>query len=491
MAFAAGIVTSKHNLSTTGSGVHSTTQTQICIFCHSPHSGMGGTLWNRLPPDVDPATYTLYNSSNTLSPAAKAGKINSASRSMLCMTCHGGTVEEIGAHVVNKAGDPMTMVDTNGTWTTSGVLWDGKSPVNHPIGFSYSLAQSQDSANLRPIAQVNATLGGSGSIFFSSNATGTIYQDSMECATCHMVHDPANSAFLRIDNTGNALCLACHITTSHPIPVEAKTCTNCHNPHGQIARGAKRNPPPPFSNITTSTSGTLKFAFTTTDPATGANSALLRAFTYLRNATKPPPMERFFTRADYIFAPSSSADGSYTITGVPSGSYFIRINQRADAAQQTSNGALGPPSLGDLTWMQTAPITISTGQTLDLGTLNAYPFASAPITITGTVRSLNGVPLAGRYVRAQTEPCMNDGWNDKINQCGPDKNLALQPTDANGKYTILLRDPGAYYIYTSPCISAESYDYSGNVCSYTAAPTNPVAVKLRETKTVDLNVRVY
>jgi predicted CXXCH cytochrome family protein len=208
-AYAASIVASKHNLSTTGTGVHSTTQTNICLFCHAAHMGMGGSLWNRLAPVTDPATYTLYTSSETLTPAAKAGLISGTSSSIFCMSCHGGTLADIGARVYNNGGNAMTMVDTNGTWTKSGVLWDGRSPANHPIGFSYSLAQSQNAANLRTIDVVNTTFGGSP--FYSSSATGTSYTDSMECETCHVVHDPANTPFLRINNTANALCLSCHV----------------------------------------------------------------------------------------------------------------------------------------------------------------------------------------------------------------------------------------------------------------------------------------
>lgn len=209
-AYAASIVDSKHNLSTTGTGVHSTTQTNLCLFCHASHTPAPfGPLWNRLPPMTDPATYTLYNSSETLTPAAKAGLVGGTSFSILCMSCHGGTLADIGARVYNNGGNAMTMVDTNGTWTNSGVLWDGRSPVNHPIGFSYSLAQAQNAANLRTIDVVNTTFGGSP--FYSSTATGTLYPDSMECETCHAVHDPANTPFLRISNTANALCLSCHI----------------------------------------------------------------------------------------------------------------------------------------------------------------------------------------------------------------------------------------------------------------------------------------
>jgi hypothetical protein len=230
--------------------------------------------------------------------------------------------------------------------------------------------------------------------------------------------------------------------------------------------------------------GTLKFTLKTKDPATGVESYVGRAFTYLHNSTKPPPMEKFFSKADQILW-GSFLNGSYNITGIPEGTYYIRINQRM-TLPQTSAGSLGPPQPGDLTWMQTAPVNIVAGQALDLGTLYAYPFGAAPITISGIVRNSAGAPLAGRYVRAQTTPCYDDGYDNNINQCGPVKDLALQPTDANGKYTLLLKDPGSYYIYTSPCITADYNQYTGNKCGYSAAASNPVMVKIRDTKTVDL-----
>jgi hypothetical protein len=196
-------------------------------------------------------------------------------------------------------------------------------------------------------------------------------------------------------------------------------------------------------------------------------------------------MEKFFSKADQILW-GSLGTGSYS-TSVPEGTYYIRINQRM-TLPKTSAGSLGPPQAGDLTWMQTAPVTIVAGQTLNLGTLYAIPFGPAPITITGTVKNQNGAPLAGRYVRAQTAPCLDDGSPgvNNVNQCGPVKDLALQPTDVNGKYTLVLRDPGTYYIYTSPCLTVDHDDYTGNRCNYSPASINPVMVKIRDVKTVDL-----
>ena len=54
-----------HNLSATGTGSVTTTggQTEVCVFCHTPHGATtfpGAPLWNRSVND----TYTPYTSSS-------------------------------------------------------------------------------------------------------------------------------------------------------------------------------------------------------------------------------------------------------------------------------------------------------------------------------------------------------------------------------------------------------------------------------------------
>ena len=44
----------------------------------------------------------------------------------------------------------------------------------------------------------------------------------------------------------------------------------------------------------------LKYTFKSKDPATGVVTNLSYGFLYLRDATKPPPMEKYFSKADYI-----------------------------------------------------------------------------------------------------------------------------------------------------------------------------------------------
>lgn len=235
-------------------------------------------------------------------------------------------------------------------------------------------------------------------------------------------------------------------------------------------------------------SGTLQVSFVYKDPATGAAQNLTYGYIYLRNAANPAPMEKFFSKADYILGgpAANSNNGNYTVT-VPAGNYYVRLTQR----KVTGGPArpYGPPEAGDFTWFQTTPVTITAGATLNLGTVYANPFGSA-ITITGTVKNTSGTPLAGRFVRAQTVPCYTDGYNGNVNNCGPVKLMALQPTDANGKYTLQLRDPGAYYLYTfsswdttanynAPAISGTAYP------TYTGAPQT-LTVKSGDNITADI-----
>jgi len=234
--------------------------------------------------------------------------------------------------------------------------------------------------------------------------------------------------------------------------------------------------------------GTLRVTFKYKDPATGVEQNLNSGFIYLRDAAKPPPMEKFFSKAGFILGPANLWNGKYSYN-IPAGQYYIRILQRKLVAGTPR--PYGPPEAGDLTWFQTTPITITANATLDLGTKYALPFSSSQVTITGTVKSSSGTPLEGRYVRAQTEPCVvplnctDTGCEQYGNECGPTKFPAQQTTDADGKYTLLLADSGTYYIYTSPCLMAGHNQNDQTRCWYTAAPA-AVTVITGDMVTVDI-----
>jgi hypothetical protein len=222
---------------------------------------------------------------------------------------------------------------------------------------------------------------------------------------------------------------------------------------------------------------TLKFQYVN---SSGVATPLSAAYVYLHIASAMPPMEKYFSEAEYIFGPS---DSTGTITAsVPAGSYYVRVTRRNTTG--TPN-PLGPPQNGDYTWFDSASVTIINNATTSLGTLNSTFFGSA-ITIAGTVTNAStGAAMSGIYVRAQTVPCITGSSTTYPNYCGQEKYPALAPTDANGHYTIRLRTPGTYYLYESSCIGDTYQDYSGNPCMGTASTSSPVTVQAGASITVN------
>ncbi|MBI5441519.1 MAG: carboxypeptidase regulatory-like domain-containing protein [Deltaproteobacteria bacterium] len=231
-------------------------------------------------------------------------------------------------------------------------------------------------------------------------------------------------------------------------------------------------------------SGTLKYTFKYKNPDTGVEETLLRSWAYVRSASRPPPMEKYLSKPDYVLS-GTQADGSCSIV-LPEGTYWVRILQRKNRTD--SSAYKGPPEEGDYTWIKTVPIMITTNGVVDLGTIYAAPFAYLPITVSGTVRDIYGRPLAGQYVRAQTEPCIEGDEVIYPNQCGPVKDLAMQRTDANGQYTLTLRDPGTYYIYaTARLIAGTSAGYnSAGIGAPGPVLLRPVTVRRGDKVTVDV-----
>ncbi|HJV36505.1 carboxypeptidase-like regulatory domain-containing protein [Geomonas sp.] len=246
-------------------------------------------------------------------------------------------------------------------------------------------------------------------------------------------------------------------------------------------------------NMAEAANGTLTFTYKYQDPATGAISPVSAAFVYLHSSAKPPPMEKYFAMADQILW-GSYGNGNYQVS-IPEGTWYVRINQRLDPTKRNSLGSKGPPRTGDFSWISGVPITIKAGQTVPLGTIYATPFNGASTTLTGTVKNASGAPLSGYYVRVQTEPCVfntncsNDAayCEEFTNQCGPAKYMSLA-TDATGAFSVKLRDPGTYYVYTSNCFPDGNPGCSGYcapACVGYAYPT-PITVQRGDTKTVNI-----
>jgi predicted CXXCH cytochrome family protein len=235
LAFAAhaGVATTKHNLSVSGPGtLKAASETQICIFCHAPHNNApSAPLWNRRTPG---STYTPYGSSTALgNPGQPTGA------SMMCLSCHDGTIA-LG-DVLTRA-TPITLSGGVTTMPSGASRLATDLSDDHPVSFVFSASLAAARGEL-----VNpATL------------TGRVRLDAsgqLQCTACHDPHDDSNGKFLVMSNQAAALCQTCHVrtywsTSDHrnstatwngvapdPWPrsawttVSANACLNCHRPH--------------------------------------------------------------------------------------------------------------------------------------------------------------------------------------------------------------------------------------------------------------------
>jgi predicted CXXCH cytochrome family protein len=236
------IVGSMHDFSSTSAthGPKAATFTQICYFCHAPHqNGLGGAqapLWNHTLSSV--GTYGVYSSPSfdalgtgiTDLGGAAAG---SAAVSNLCLSCHDGTVgiNNLYNNVydpVAKSVHPIAMNncgDTGSTYSDSTGACAGPSFIavgstsssnglrdDHPINFVYDTTLAGKSASLVVPGSAPSNLGGAARHGVTyQGAFLPLFNDTMQCATCHDVHDnTTHSTFLRIGEDGSAICLACH-----------------------------------------------------------------------------------------------------------------------------------------------------------------------------------------------------------------------------------------------------------------------------------------
>lgn len=188
-----GDVLGSHNL---GPGGQSPVQGGLsapCLYCHAPHSGVGGNtpLWNQTLTTQTYTTYqsTTYHESGTPRPVL-------GSDSNLCLSCHDGSVapgQTVAYGKFAMAGS-MKSPDTFGTDLSS----------SHPFSLVLPL---KDSANLV------ASLSNQGVTADPSNAVKLI-KGNIECTTCHNPHveatDRMTGNFLVRDGSNGQLCLACH-----------------------------------------------------------------------------------------------------------------------------------------------------------------------------------------------------------------------------------------------------------------------------------------
>ena len=236
---------SKHDLSAGGGSqigaAPGNTQTEICVFCHTPHGAdttAAAPLWNKTLPA--PTSYTRYSTLNTSSMDALEAPVGSVS--LACLSCHDGT--QAMDVMINVPGSGM------GTGTGTGGFEMSGTPVpnlgtdlsnDHPVSMQYAaggpLASDTDGPYAGTLgdpdffAPVKATINtqpvwwvddqaGVGTINVRDKTDMQLFtrdeasvaggkQPFVECASCHDPHS-SNPTFLRIPNDGSDVCLSCH-----------------------------------------------------------------------------------------------------------------------------------------------------------------------------------------------------------------------------------------------------------------------------------------
>lgn len=199
----AGISTTKHNLSSTGTGTFKATDTtEICVFCHTPHGAnttANTPLWNRNLSAV--VGYGVYANTNSLdsAPAEVAG---GSSTTNLCLSCHDGT---IALNSLLNFPNPSTSITmAAGVTVLTGSANLGSNLTNdHPVNMLYDAAL---------VTADTTTSGGVAGLKDPTLLTGVkLFSNKVQCASCHDPHTSAVPTFLRVTMSASALCTSCHI----------------------------------------------------------------------------------------------------------------------------------------------------------------------------------------------------------------------------------------------------------------------------------------
>jgi hypothetical protein len=185
-------ITNKHNLSSTSSNtVRASTDTRICVFCHTPHGASAqSALWNRKNPTT--VSFNLYNDiAGTLNiddpaivPLSQYDKNlstypNGATR--MCLSCHDG---------VSAVGEVLTGLEnfTSKIAMTYNTLGDapGSAGVvsldtSHPVSFIYSTAVK---------SAINSAEGVLDDVNYKLPTVVPLDSfERMQCTTCHDPHE--------------------------------------------------------------------------------------------------------------------------------------------------------------------------------------------------------------------------------------------------------------------------------------------------------------
>ena len=173
----AGIANSKHNMSSSGNqNTRSTNQNDLCVFCHTPHGASttmtAAPLWNRSTNQSNWTVSAAYTSSTMNGTAT--GAYNSNAISLACLSCHDG---DVGGE---------TLLNGPGSGTANSVNW-----VNSSFATVANLNDAAGLQNDHPIGVAMPNAVDTGLYTTIQNTNLTTYGGTVQCSTCHDVHNPA------------------------------------------------------------------------------------------------------------------------------------------------------------------------------------------------------------------------------------------------------------------------------------------------------------
>jgi predicted CXXCH cytochrome family protein len=257
-----GINHTVHDLTDPGNAQYAANPTdavggRICIYCHTPHNairlsdtngGQPGTngqasdwftylpLWNHQLTTNAGAYAGYYNGPGAPDAAASphgsqaillgalsvAGSLQPGSTSLLCLSCHDGSIS-VNAYGTGPNGG---QVAPDGSYSSGGITLTGTAYAigqsgnlqnHHPIGFDYDAVQSMDTeirASSTDMSDYNGNIMTiADHLYGPSGLVGSCNSGlCMECGTCHSVHNKSNTGerLLWRSDVNSQLCLTCH-----------------------------------------------------------------------------------------------------------------------------------------------------------------------------------------------------------------------------------------------------------------------------------------
>lgn len=214
-ASALSIKNSKHDLSSGSSAAIKGDTDQICVYCHTPHNATQDIpLWNRENPTA--SNFTLYSSAGMQNTSFKTG-FTTDSISLFCMSCHDATTALGAASVHNNPADKpagiavaavANKVDGSGVLTGSATDADLGTDLSndHPVNFLVTSLADPNIGAVTGSTMKTAEVTNPFPLFKSGRGATTL-----ECGSCHAVHDNTDAPFLRTTMAGSKLCLGCHV----------------------------------------------------------------------------------------------------------------------------------------------------------------------------------------------------------------------------------------------------------------------------------------